>query len=676
MAKFHHEHDENLLPDFRTRTQASLNTFIITRETVRNLLLGLDLSKGGSEDGISNRMLKLVVTSIDVPLTRLFNLFLEHGSFPSCWKLGIIVPVFKNKEPKSCPGNYRPVTLLNALSKIFERALYSPILDHLLRNNLLYERQSGFLPGHDTQKQLVSIVHQIVSNFDSGLVTRGVFLDIAAAFDSVPHFLLILKLRAYGIGGDLLELISSYLRNRWVKVKVNSTYSDDSPNGFINSGVPQGSILGPLLFLIYINDLSDVVHHCTLFLYADDSSLFCAVDPNEDLNITHNLIQNDLDNLAAWSRKWKLEFKASKCKEVVFHSVHRDIENYAPLNLNAEVIQRNTSHKHLGVILDECLSFNVHLTKVITRCNNMLNPLKALKTYVHSKHLERMYMSFILPHLEYGSIIFASSYQNLLAQLDRIHYRAAVLVSGCVHGSNSHKVLKCLDWPTLADRRELKRLSLMYEVTHNVLPPYLGNLFDNYRNLVPDRRLRIINQFRLPARMSRRMQKSTVPSAIRSWSVVPNEVKESLTKSSFKYKARTYLCGNKNKLVTPRLNLMTRADEISLNRIRADLIFNSHYFNHNFDRVNDPSCICGNRLQSSKHLLLHCPLFAIKRRSLLDDLGQLPSFNPIFRNANVTEKLGMLIHGHSNIPTTVNKLIVSSAARFVSDIVQQLENQP
>jgi hypothetical protein len=258
MSKFHHDYDERVIP---TRTRSLIDSVQVSPQSIRKLLMNLDPSKQGGEDEISNHMLKLVSLSLDVPLARLFNTILDRGIFPNCWKLGIIVPVFKNKVPKSSPDNYRPVTLLNALSspdnyrpvtllnalsKLFERSIYSSILYHINSNNLLFERQSGFLACHDTQKQLVSIVHSIIYSFENGMVTRGGFLDIAGAFDSVPHFILLRKLYAYGIRGRVLELIKSYLCNRCVKIKVNDCYSDESHQGVINSGVPNCDMMGSL----------------------------------------------------------------------------------------------------------------------------------------------------------------------------------------------------------------------------------------------------------------------------------------------------------------------------------------------------------------------------------------------------------------------------------------------
>ena len=331
------------------------------------MLYDLDISKQGGEDGLTNKMLKLTADSLALPLSRLFNLYLGAGCFPGKWKRGIVVPIFKNKGSKCSPDNYRPVTLLNSVSKLFERLLYDEILLHLQHNNLLYYKQSGFLPGHDTQKQLVDIVHHILENNEFNQLTRGVFLDISGAFDAVPHHLLVKKMHSYGIRGTLLELLVNYLSDRTIRVKVNQCLSESSPAGQINCGVPQGSILGPLLFLIYINDISDVIRNCNLYIYADDCSLFIPVDYEEDGTNSTLLLQSDLDNLSDWSNDWKLHFKADKSKEVIFKPGRRLGPDLPNVHLANNVIPRGASHKHLGVILDQKLSFEEHLTKVIIK---------------------------------------------------------------------------------------------------------------------------------------------------------------------------------------------------------------------------------------------------------------------------------------------------------------------
>jgi hypothetical protein len=252
-----------------------------------------------------------------------------------------------------------------------------------------------------------------------------------------------------------------------------------------------------LLTVIFIFDADD----CSLFLpvspnddlktstvliqedldrlhYADDCSLFLPVSPNDDLKTSTVLIQEDLDRLHNWSNLWKLYFKAEKSKEVFFHSTHQVVANFPNLHIGTDIIPVGSSHsKHLGLILDNKLTFEEHLTHshIICKCNLLLNPLKSLKHTIQSKHLERLYFAFVLPHLEYGSINFAMANSGILAKLDQIHY--ALIVSWCIWGTNTTKVLMCLGWMSLEQRRNEKKLMLMYDVESNGLPPYILNNF-------------------------------------------------------------------------------------------------------------------------------------------------------------------------------------------------------
>ena len=199
-------------------------------------------------------------------------------------------------------------------------------------------------------------------------------MDIAGAFDGVPHYLLTKKLAAYGIKGNVLLLLTNYLHNRRLKIRVNGSLSNTSAPHFINSGVSQGSILGPLLFLIYINDLCEAISNCMLYLYADDCSLLFPVSDDLDQAESTGIIQEDLDNHSTWSNTWKLKSKASKSKEMIFHSSRKRPRGFNDLLLDGELIPRANFHKHLGLILDCNLNFNEHLTSVVTKSNALLNP--------------------------------------------------------------------------------------------------------------------------------------------------------------------------------------------------------------------------------------------------------------------------------------------------------------
>ncbi len=662
--KFHHELDESIIPEFHNRTDATINKLTVSVGDVRKLLQSLDTSKQGGEDGIVNKMLKPIATSIDKPLCRLFNVLIKSGTFPEQWKMGIVVPIFKNKGSKILPDNYRPITLLNSLSKIFERTVYEAILSHLRTNHLLFDHQSGFLPGHSTQKQLIDIVHNIIyTTNEKKLLVRGIFLDISGAFDAVPHYLLMKKLFAYGIRGDLLKLLKSYLSGRQIRVRVGSSLSSSSTNGYINCGVPQGSILGPLLFLIYINDVADVIENCELYMYADDCSLFLPADPSDLLTSTR-LLQDDLDRLSDWSNTWKLDFKAEKSMEVIFRSTRQTVPGFSRLHLANNVIPVGSSHKHLGLLLDEKLSFDDHLTKVISKCNGLLNPLAALKHSIQSKHLESLYFAFILPHLEYGSVIFSSANVGLLAKLDQIHYRAALIVSGCLHGSNTNKVFNCLGWASLEQRRKEKQLLLVYEAENGDLPSYVLDKFLQFRRTDHDNRLRNQITYRLPTRMSQRFQKSTIPNSIKQWSTLPTEIKESYTKNSFKYRVKLHLHGKKNNASTTKLNL-PRKEEVLLNRARCDLIYKSHLFAHNFTNICEPSCTCGNRCQNTCHVLFHCPTLNALRHQLFTDLELLPNFTPFFSSLRMDDRLQIFLFGTESLSREINSKIFACVSRFI-----------
>jgi hypothetical protein len=228
-------------------------------------------------------MLKIAKDEVALPLKIIFEKWLLTGKYPSLWKKANVQPVHK-KSSRQDKQNYRPISLLPIFSKIFEKILFDPIYNHLNENNLLSKHQSGFRPGDSTINQLLAITHNIFESFEEGCETRALFLDISKAFDKVWYESLIFKLRQNGIEGKLLDLLTDYLSDRQQRVVLNGVHSSWLP---LNSGVPQGSVLGPLLFLIYINDLTDNISS-SIKLFADDASLFLRV---RDVAMCHQLIK-------------------------------------------------------------------------------------------------------------------------------------------------------------------------------------------------------------------------------------------------------------------------------------------------------------------------------------------------------------------------------------------------
>jgi hypothetical protein len=278
-----------------------LDNIIVKEKDVEDILKCIDTNKAYGPDNISPRLLKEAGPSIVKILTKIFNKSLQLAKFPLIWKRANVLPIFKKAEA-FITTNYRPVSLLSILAKVFEKIVFKYLFNYFRDHFLISVWQSGFLPGSSTVTQLTEIYDQFCKAVNSGKEIRVVFLDISKAFDRVWHKGLLHKLKACGITGRLLDWLKDYLTDRQQRVIVNGEYSEW---GKIEAGVPQGSVLGPLLFLIFINDITHVIRHCKIRLFADDTCLFMEID---DPTVQAEEINNDLEKLNEWANKWHVTF--------------------------------------------------------------------------------------------------------------------------------------------------------------------------------------------------------------------------------------------------------------------------------------------------------------------------------------------------------------------------------
>ena len=276
-----------------------------------NLIRSLNSNKAHGWDGISVKMKLICDSSIVAPLKIIFQNCLDKGAFPKIWKMGNIVPVHK-KSSKQLINNYRPISLLPVFGKIFEKIIYSSIYEFLEKHSLLSDRQSGFRPGDSTINQLLAITHEIFSAFDCfpPLDVRSAYLDISKASDRARHEGLVFKIRRCRIRGDLLNILDRFLSERQQRTVINGKCS--SWEG-ISGGVPQGSILGPLLFLVYINDLPDGLQS-NIQIFTDDTSLFSVV---HNPNLSSDVLSSDLSLIKSWAYQWKMSFNPEPSKQAV-----------------------------------------------------------------------------------------------------------------------------------------------------------------------------------------------------------------------------------------------------------------------------------------------------------------------------------------------------------------------
>ena len=292
------------LPDNVTRCASSLDNIHISNQDVIDVIKNLKPNKACGFDQISHILLKESLISLTLPISTLFNKSLNQGQFPDNWKMANVIPVFKGKDP-SIVNNYRPISLLSCLGKVFEHCIFKHLFNYLHGNNLISMNQSRFTPGDSTTNQLVSIYHDVCTSLDNQRDIQLIFFDISKAFDKMWHKGLLFKLETVGIKGNLLSWFHNYLSNRKQRVVLNGkTPSWKS----VNAGVPQGSVLGPLMFLIYINDIS-INLSCKTTLFADDTSLSKQITNSQVCELE---IQNDLKTIETWAEKWKVTFNPKK----------------------------------------------------------------------------------------------------------------------------------------------------------------------------------------------------------------------------------------------------------------------------------------------------------------------------------------------------------------------------
>ena len=337
--------NNSVLPPFEFVTDKRINDIVIPNHEILKLIRHLNPNKASGSDGISGHMLLLCDDSVVLPLKLTFQSILNSSKYPDTWKVANVTPIYK-KGDKQLAKNYRPISLLPICGKIFEKIVFGQLYSYLSGNGLLTKNQSGFRPGDSTTNQLLYLVNEIHEAFDNPkcLEVRAVFLDISKAFDKVWHKGLIFKLKQNGISGKLLKFFEDCLYNRKHRVIINGSFSELAD---INSGVPQGSVLGPLLFLVYINDLEKNIKSKVKF-FADDTMLYSVVN---DPEISAAELNHDLDLIKQWAHQWKMEFNpdpTKQAKEVLFSC--KKVNPYHPdLFFNGTLVTRVKEHEHLGL---------------------------------------------------------------------------------------------------------------------------------------------------------------------------------------------------------------------------------------------------------------------------------------------------------------------------------------
>ena len=523
----------------------------------------------------------------------------------------------------------------------------------LLEENLLNPNQSGFRPSDSCINQLVAITHEIFEAFDCNpsLEVRSVFLDISKAFDKVWHDGLLYKLKSMGFSGELYKLLENYLSNRFQRVLLNGQTSSWKP---VLAGVPQGSILGPLLFLVYINDLPDGLKS-NAKLFADDTSLFTIV---KDKNESANILNNDLQSISTWAYNWKMLFNPDPKKpaqEVLFSRKYQ-LQTHPTISLNNVQVERTTSQKHLGVILDEKLNFKQHVDSAISKVNKGISLIKKLRYTLPRKSLITIYKVFLRPLIDYGDIIYDQPNNNSFCEkLEVIQYKAALAITGAIQGTSRDRIYAELGLESLKDRRWYKRLTCMFKIMNEQAPHYLINLIPKCNQSIRTRNSHI------PTFYCRTdcFKYSFFPSTLRDWFNLDEFIRCAESISIFKNRLLSLI----RPVQSSVFNIFDPKGLKLLTRLRLEFShLNEHRFRHNFESCVNPLCSCSLTTEDTVHYLLHCHHFTHHRIDLMNSVN---SVIHNFESLSDLDKKAILLYGDPGLDNNKNKLILEATINYI-----------
>ena len=502
--------DGHPLPDFPLRTDSVISDPLITPKKVIRIISKLDSAKATGPDGIPVIVLKMCAPELSPVLTKLFNLCLSNSVFPSCWKIASVVPVFKGSGERSAPSNYRPISLLPIIGKIFECFLNQQLLGYLEDNDLLSDCQYGFRHSRSTGDLLSLITEHFNRALDRRGEARAVALDISKAFDKVWHRGLLHKLQSYGVSGRMWSTAASFLSNRKLKVVLEG---QSSPTFSVNSGVPQGSVLGPTLFLVYINDLPDTVLS-QLAMYADDSTLF-AISPdssNSSRRDVASALGQDLERVLNWGNDWLVTFNSKKTKLVSFSGSKDDL--FPSIHMGSTVLPESSDMRLLGLDFSTSATWERYITGVAKSASMRVGCLYRARKYLHPEAILYLYKTTIRPLMEYCSHIWAGASACHLSLLDRVQRRVINLV-GRELGSSLQ---------SLAHRRTVATLTLFYRYFHGRCASSLAELVPQAKIFRRSTRLCASSHpytLSVPRCRTRRYQNTFFPRATSLWNSLP-----------------------------------------------------------------------------------------------------------------------------------------------------------
>lgn len=502
-----------------------------TEKEIKEIVSNLQAGKAAGYDNIPVDMIKQTIEYISKPLTHIINLSIAHSIVPDELKIARVIPLYKAGDPTDFT-NYRPVSILPCFSKLFERVIYNRFIKYINKHNILNKNQYGFRKQHSTSHALIDLVDKITSAIDRKEFTIGVFLDLSKAFDTVNFDILFDKLEYYGIRGLALDWVKSYFSNRSQFVQYNEYCSSAQT---ITCGVPQGSILGPLFFLLYINDIDMVSDMVDLILFADDTNVFSS---HKDLQCLIEIITNEIDKLSKWFIANKLSLNIKKTNLMVFQPRQKKTYNIQ-LSINNQQIKQVEKTVFLGLIIDSHLTWKLHIAHVANKISKSIGILYKSSFYLFKSSLRVLYFSLVYPYLQYCTAVWASTYPTNLRRVQILQKRALRVLNKSNFNEHTSPIFKKFNTLKLVDIYFLQVGQFMYSYNNQLLPQNFNHMFLN--NQTHNYNTRICNHFKIPFCRTKTRQFSIIYQGPKYFNSLSSDIRDAPSSNLFKLRLKYFI---------------------------------------------------------------------------------------------------------------------------------------
>ena len=501
-------------------------------EEILKIISKLGSNKSAGHDDIKSDIVKQIADVIAIPLTIIFNISLSTGIVPDDLKIAKVVPIFKKDNPQVF-GNYRPVSVLPCFSKLLERIVYNRTYDFLSKNDVLYCKQYGFRTNHSTYMAVLDFVNEINKAFDDDMHTIGIFMDLSKAFDTINHDILLTKLYHYGFRGVSNEWFCNYLSNRQQFVSYNAARS---PNENVKCGVPQGSILGPLLFILYMNDICYTSKLLKTILFADDTTVFYS---HTNIHVLTDVINNELKEVSNWFKANKLSLNAKKTN-LMYLGTRKQISNMSKVNIDIYLdgckLNRVNDAKFLGITIDETLTWKKQVENICKICARNIAVLNKVKLFLPSSAMYRLYCTLVLPYFNYGLLLWGNTNKESMTKIFRLQKRALRTISNSSYLSPTKPLFNKYNILNIFDMYTKEVAIFMHKFKSNLLPRSFDGCFLINQD-IHNYNTRNKGDFNIP----KIKHKTIFACGPKIWNDLPGDLKRAKSIGQFKYLLKCHL---------------------------------------------------------------------------------------------------------------------------------------